>query len=273
MEIGRCLHALDNPYRLITPLGLHFRNGVDIDAGATAIWSLVSYYDFAKRLGIFSDDELRALASAGNDIQNKLTSTFRPEELKVLAHGAGELSDVKPTFLFLTVRKYVPAMVVETGVAQGMSSYFILKALQINGKGKLISIDLPNRDEKGFSYRDGTCDRVYTPVGLESGWLVPSGLHSFWDLRLGRSSDLLPTMQGNVDIFYHDSEHSYENMMFEFEWAYKHLKTGGILASDDVDWNDAFSDFARKHKDMRPLFDQRIFPSLIKTGSPKQKPV
>jgi hypothetical protein len=105
---------------------------------------------------------------------------------------------------------------------------------------------------------------VYTPSGLEPGWLVPKELHSLWELKLGRSSEVLPTIDSKVDIFYHDSEHSYENMTFEYEWAYSHLKEGGILASDDVTWNEAFSDFARKHGDMRPIFDQSIFPSMIK---------
>ena len=68
-------------------------------------------------------------------------------------------------------------------------------------------------------------------------------------------------------VLYHDSEHSYENIMFEFEWAYNHLNTSGILASDDVDWNQAFSDFAQKHKDMRPIFNVEVFPSLMKEGT------
>ena len=76
---------------------------------------------------------------------------------------------------------------------------------------------------------------------------------------------MLPTIEDDVNVFYHDSEHSYQNMTFEYEWAYDHLKPGGILASDDVDWNEASLDFTRRRKDMRPLFDKGIFPSLIKT--------
>jgi cephalosporin hydroxylase len=48
-----------------------------------------------------------------------------------------------------------------------------------------------------------------------------------------------------IDVFVHDSEHSYEMMMFEFCLSWKHLKQGGYIVCDDHDWNDAFHDFAK----------------------------
>jgi hypothetical protein len=67
-------------------------------------------------------------------------------------------------------------------------------------------------------------------------------------------------MLGSIDIFIHDSEHSYENMMFEYMTAWDHLKEGGILLSDDTNLNKAFSDFSAKeswlkvHQIIRPRF-------------------
>lgn len=264
IQVGRSLRGFDKNHasRLVD---LHFRTGINVDnLTRDNAWSLLFYCEFAQRLKIFSNHDLKTLASLANDVQGKLTGTFTPDEIERCATGGN--SFVHAAFLFLTVRKFVPSVIVETGVAQGVSSYVMLKALQINGKGKLISIDLPNRNPEGFAYRDGTCDWVYTPSGLEPGWLVPSELRTFWELKLGRSFEVLPTIQeDDVNVFYHDSEHSYQNMTFEYEWAYNHLKEGGILASDDVSWNEAFFDFTRKRKDMRPLFDQSLFPSFIKT--------
>ena len=40
---------------------------------------------------------------------------------------------------------------VETGVAHGVSSWTILNAMHRNGKGKLYSIDLPNKDLKSYN--------------------------------------------------------------------------------------------------------------------------
>ena len=43
-------------------------------------------------------------------------------------------------------------------------------------------------------------------------------------------------------IFFHDSDHSYENMFFEFQWAWNNLQAE-VIISDDIDGNDAFFDF------------------------------
>jgi hypothetical protein len=262
IQVGRFVRGLPKNHASQL-LDLHFRTGVNIDIAAGNAGPLLYYCEYARKLRIFSNHDLERLASVATDIQRKLMKSFSPDEIERCATG-GCFSE-SAAFLFLTVRKFVPSVVVETGVAQGISSYVMLKALQINGKGKLISIDLPNRNPEGFAYRDGTRDSVYTPGGLEPGWLVPSELRTFWELKLGPSTEMLHTIEDNVDFFYHDSEHSYENMTFEYEWAYNHLKNGGILASDDVTWNKAFSDFTHRRKDMRPLFDQSLFPSLIKT--------
>lgn len=45
-------------------------------------------------------------------------------------------------------------------------------------------------------------------------------------------------------LFFHDSDHSYENMFFEFLWAWDHLKAE-VIISDDIDGNDAFFDFCK----------------------------
>ena len=50
-----------------------------------------------------------------------------------------------------------------------------------------------------------------------------------------------------LDIFFHDSDHSYENMTFEFAYAWDIMKCN-ILLSDDIDNNYAFADFCRKRK-------------------------
>jgi len=85
------------------------------------------------------------------------------------------------------------------------------------------------------------------PEGKEPGFVVPSWLKNRWRLTLGKSQDILERLLdqlGEIDIFLHDSEHSYDNMMFEFETAWRYLSS--LLLSHDVSWNRAFFDFARK---------------------------
>ncbi|MCL4413112.1 MAG: class I SAM-dependent methyltransferase [Candidatus Thermoplasmatota archaeon] len=191
------------------------------------------------------------------DITEKLSRNFTRSEID--RSSTGGWFGVKESLLFTLVRSLRPLTIVETGVAQGVSSYVILRAIKLNGKGKLISVDLPNRVPTGYAYSDGTQDPVYVPQSLEPGWLVPSELRSSWTLLIGKSSKVLPTLNSNLDLFFHDSEHSYENMMFEFEWALLHLSKNGIISSDDISWNTSFHDFMSKHKELHPIFDKYEF--------------
>ena len=60
---------------------------------------------------------------------------------------------------------------------------------------------------------------------------------------------------GKVDLFLHDSEHTYETMMFEFTTVWDYLVQGKPLLSDDIHWNDSFGDFCKKvNRKGRELF-------------------
>lgn len=153
--------------------------------------------------------------------------------------------------LYTLVRCRRPEVIVETGVASGVSSTLILTALARNRGGHLFSIDKPNRNASGYIDSDGKKDVVFTPSDRGPGWLVPTRLHDRWTLLQGPSFDLLPGLLsklGHIDFFFHDSEHSYGNMQFEFEQASTALPNGGILYSDDVFRNSAFTDFAMAHR-------------------------
>jgi predicted O-methyltransferase YrrM len=138
---------------------------------------------------------------------------------------------------FAVARAFQPDVIVETGVANGISSIYWLLACHLNGKGRLYSIDINNGE--------------YLPAGKPTGWIVPDYLRARWVLQLGDARNILPrtlTEVGSLDIFVHDSLHSYEHMKFEFDEAYPHIRPGGLLMSDDVDFNSAFSDFVRAHR-------------------------
>ncbi len=141
-----------------------------------------------------------------------------------------------------------PAIVVETGVSGGVSSAYILSALEHNSKGHLYSIDL---DAPSI-----------LPPGKETGWIVPGDLRDRWTLLLGDAKDLLPELLddlGSFEMFLHDSNHSYNHMMWEFRVAWRALASGGLLLTDDVFWNESFFDFAKLVRETpHPLFSTRI---------------
>lgn len=159
----------------------------------------------------------------------------------------GPLSDDLRLLLYLLVRFSRPEFVVETGVANGFSSSFILKALDRNAEGTLHSIDL--------HYREG----LMVPLGKELGWVIPNEIRYRWSLHLGESAKVLPKLLselGSIDIFFHDSRHTYKTMMSEYEIAWPYLKNGGLLVSDDATSNDAFLDFADLHRQTPLVFNR-----------------
>ena len=191
------------------------------------------------------------------EIVNKLQGSFSMDEINRCSTGGWP--SAKEITLYLLIRKYRPSLVVETGVAQGVSSRFILEAIKENGTGKLISIDLPNYDPNGYIYSNDkkTADPVYVKRTLGTGWLVDESLRHNWQLILMSSGEALPEIRGPIDMFFHDSEHSFENMMFEFEWAKEHLNNGGFIVSDDINWNDAFYQFSEKHSNEFEIWNEK----------------
>jgi len=139
-------------------------------------------------------------------------------------------------FLYILCRILKPKNIIETGVAYGLSSLYILKALDTNNSGMLYSID-----------------SVFRPWQNENmiGKIIPDNLKNKWKLNLGKSSEKLYEIFNqinDIDIFIHDSLHTYKNMIFEFECAEKNLKNNGIIISDDVLGNDAFYNFSNEKK-------------------------
>ncbi len=159
--------------------------------------------------------------------------------------------------LYAVLRKLQPGLTVETGVCNGVSTAFLLLALDANGAGELHSLDLPEvagEDYEPGTFWDGKGGAVI-PAGKEPGWMIPARLRGRWHLHLGRSQDELPGLLerlGTIDFFMHDSEHSEACMRFEFDAAWEALRDGGVLAADDVNANSAFSDFAAA-RDREPI--------------------
>ena len=179
-------------------------------------------------------------------ITKQLNNNFTQEERARYAHGAS--AGLKECVLYALVRHYKPGLMIETGVAQGVSTYFILKAMHENRRGKLISIDEPNYNPKGYIDNGGNRDNVYIPKGRQAGWLVPEEYRYRWSLRIGRSDIRLPLIRRDKpDMFFHDSDHSYKNMKYELEWAIANIKSGGVIIADDTSRNTAWIETSNRY--------------------------
>ena len=147
------------------------------------------------------------------------------------AYGSeGAMAAIDCATLYGLTRWLRPTVVVESGGYVGMSSAFILKALADEGlvTAKLHSIELSQECEQG----------ALIPEELRS---VSS---SFVPMR-GRIEDFLKRneLPSSIDMFLHDSSHSYRHMLWEFHQFWPRLRDGGLLVSHDVQMNAAFPEF------------------------------
>ena len=185
--------------------------------------------------------------AADRDLHEHVAAAEKEYQRLSPEFDAGTLSGQEGELLYALVRAIRPLRIVETGTANGVSTTFLLTALERNGTGTLVSIDLPFFDEDGRlePVVEGTSIDLYdaspVPPGKQPGWIVPDRLRVRWELRLGDARELLPAAvaEGEVGLFFHDSLHTREHMLFEFETAWPWIASGGVLAADDV--------FQRRH--------------------------
>lgn len=203
-----------------------------------------------------------------NQIHEKL-STLENKSIQ-----PNRLGNIKGKILYSIVKSSMPTNIIETGVATGYSTSLILMALNENNYGLLNSIDYPNYQSilekilrdlncKGLARTLLTFDGLksvagyilksnyyHIPKGKKSGWVIPTELKDRWGLHIGISEKLLLNVinkVGSIELFFHDSDHSKSNMLFEFDTIWPHLKENGIIVSDDINLNDAFKEFCNKN--------------------------
>jgi predicted O-methyltransferase YrrM len=190
-------------------------------------------------LGVLEGALRRQVRPFFQDTDLNWIETEVSESLKVLTWNApfslSHNADVElGRFCFAVCRALAPAVIVETGVAYGVTSSYLLQAIELNGRGELWSVDLPPLGRHAEEY---------------VGFLVPKGLRQRWNLRRGVARRLLPKvlrLLGQIDVFVQDSLHTYRSITNEINMVWPFLKPGGLVIADDVGNNRAFGDLAQR---------------------------
>jgi len=124
---------------------------------------------------------------------------------------------------YALVRAVQPDHVVETGTDLGLGSCVIAAALLRNGHGRLTTID----------------------TDPEAGYLIGKPWENVIDNRSGNSLDILGGVT-DVDMFLHDSLHTYEHESAEIVAIEPNLATGAIVLSDNAHESPACAEFAER---------------------------
>jgi len=114
-----------------------------------------------------------------------------------------------------------PVIGLETGMAYGASTIFLLHALPAGST--LFTVECCYQDADHMRRSLSTIN-IPTPDAVT------------WEPLAGKSQEVLPELAVTLDFFLHDSDHSPEHQKFEYRWALGHLRSGGLLLSDDIHW-------------------------------------
>lgn len=188
-----------------------------------------------ERLGVRVSEELSQLADARVLELERRTAA---NELLFPERYAVERESAR--FLYLLVRATRPELMVETGVANGASTFLVLTAMEENGVGRLISTDVTEYVGSLLTEDERAATR--------------------WDLRVIATDGFgaVAAGAGAVDVFLHDSDHSYVNVRGEVAAVWPHVRPGGFVVADDGELSFGFLDAVENTgASVHGLFDRR----------------
>lgn len=198
---------------------------------------------FLERLGINAEAAMDSF-SRWERILDEMLLKVRTQQGQ---HGGVSRED--GIILFALARAIQPKVVIETGIAAGVSTAFLGAALIENGYGRLYSIELPPKEVEYQRQADGA---LFDWPELGVAWAVPppirEGLRGRHVMVLEDVRSALPRLLDElqtVDMFFHDDLHEPDHMLSQYELVWPYLRRGGSLVSDDV--NNGWLVFARRH--------------------------
>lgn len=163
-----------------------------------------------------------AFVAAGDVAVAEISGTVDRVGLSTPGFGTGAAS---LSVLYAVVRALEPEVMLETGVADGLSTAVILAAMNASGVGALHSVDI-----------SPDVGRVAKAAGDTTRWR----LHVHRHLRGEQDMRALLRQLGTVDVYYHDSGHSWLWQTFEYETVVPHVRA--LVLSDDIDASWAFAE-------------------------------
>jgi predicted O-methyltransferase YrrM len=128
------------------------------------------------------------------------------------------------TFLMRLVRELKPGSCVELGTGFGVSTAYQAASLELNGTGRLITLDAATEwmkiAERGLSMLglDGIVERRVGPID-------------------GLISEVLPAA-APIDYALLDADHAEEATLRHFEAIFPHLAEGAVAVFDDINWTE-----------------------------------
>lgn len=137
-------------------------------------------------------------------------------------HARGGLDDIEAEITYMLVRENEPKKILEVSPCFGYSTYWILKALELNGIGRLYSYDLINDSKNN----------------------IPDKFSSFWNFEVGDVQT--KNLDDDYDFVFWDSEHNSESFTLWYLEKLKRFNKDTIICIHDIFSPELFNDTNNK---------------------------
>ena len=145
--------------------------------------------------------------------------------------------------LYSLVRTNRPGRLIELGTNLGVSAAYIASALEINGSGRLVTLDFS-------SPRLILAEDLLSNLGLHSVELV----HGKFDEHLEQAIEAL----GGVDFAFVDGDHQLDSTVRYFEAILDRSSSGALIVFDDIRWSAGMTEawtVVSAHPELHRAFD------------------
>jgi len=189
----------------------------------------ISFDQFAKKIGCNTKDihaSEKLVEMVIDEYKKSIAALGDSTKLKAVVRD--HTISIRLLVISLLIQHFKPDIFIETGTQHGISAYLARKAMDKysrNPLNRVVTLDVAKMTIPLSSKR---IEYVILPTPVRSSF------KRFTAELASTDSSLL---------FFHDSDHSYENMYFEIQWMLKSIKTN-CLVSDDINGNSAFLDIA-----------------------------
>lgn len=178
------------------------------------------YYDLdnfnLEEIGYFLSQNFRIPIEVVNDYLSEILDTKKIDyEIKEQLPAGVEYGFGRRVVWYAAIRILKPKVVVETGVHQGMGSYVICRALEMN-------------ELEGYEGH-----ALGTEINPNCGQLIPKRLRRFSTIIIGDSLESLNELETKVDVFINDSNHDLEYEYKEYLAIQKKLSKRNLIIGDN----------------------------------------
>ncbi|RYD79523.1 MAG: class I SAM-dependent methyltransferase [Sphingobacteriales bacterium] len=174
------------------------------------------------RKKLAQDSSILQRTDFGAGVTSKL---YKPVNKTTVAklHKGSSMPQPLAMFLFEIIRHTKPVNCLELGTCLGISGSYIAGALQLNGKGKLVTLE---GDKNSAAIAKGN----FAKLKLAENTTIVTG----------KFADTLPEVLlnlGHVDFALIDGHHNGAATLQYYEQIKPYLSEKAILVFDDIDWS------------------------------------